>query len=86
MSTFIVGPTERRVHIPAPVAPARVTQEGRVYRTRKGAQNYIDGFLAEVDLGWYVLQVTAKAFIIVRPYIDGDERHSAVHTLSKGAT
>lgn len=63
-------------------APRKVTQEGRVYKTRKGAQNYIDGFLAEVDLGWRVIEVTRGHFICVRPTLPGDEeRGERVYTL-----
>ena len=63
-------------------APRKVTQEGHIYKTRKGAQNYIDGFLAEVDLGWFVIEVTRGHFVIVRPMIPGDEeRGDRVYTL-----
>lgn len=66
----------------AATASRKVTQEGHIYKTRKGAQNYIDGFLAEEDLGWFVIEVTRRHFVIVRPMIPGDEeRGDRVYTL-----
>ena len=69
------------------LAPAtRISQQGRVYKTRKAAQGQADFLAGEVDLGWFVLEVTRGHFIVARPYVEGDERHDhPVHTLARGA-